>query len=63
MQPMTMDWNISLLDVADSQLQHALAEAHVPALMAALTHLTASGEHLRGDIRPHVVQLAEEEDG
>lgn len=60
---MTMDWNVSLRDISDDQLQQALAEAQVPALMGALVHLRSSGDHLRSDIRPLVEQLAEEEDG
>jgi 4-hydroxyacetophenone monooxygenase len=60
---MTVQWDISLRDITDDQLRQALAQAHVPALMGALVHLTSSGEHLRGEIRPIVEQLAEEEDG
>ncbi|MDG1943286.1 MAG: NAD(P)/FAD-dependent oxidoreductase [Halioglobus sp.] len=58
-----MKWTASLQDITEDQLRHALEQAHVPALMAALIHLTSSGGHLRLDIRPHVEQLAEEEDG
>ncbi len=54
---------MALDEISDEQLQVALAEAQIPALMGALVHLTGSGEHLRGDIRPLVEQLAEEEDG
>ena len=56
----TMDWTVSLQDISDDQLRQALAQAQVPALMAALVHLTSSTDHLRGDIRPLVEQLAEE---
>ena len=58
-----MNWTVTLKDIPDDQLTQALGQAHIPALMAALVHLTSSGEHLRGDIRPYVEQLAEEEDG
>ena len=58
-----VNWTASLQDITEDQLRHALEQAHVPALMAALIHLKSSGEHLRGDIRPCVEQLAEEEDG
>ena len=58
-----MNWTATLADIADDQLRQALGQAHVPALMAALVHLTSSGKHLRGEIRPFVEQLAEEEDG
>ena len=54
---------MALDEISDEQLQVALAEAQIPALMGSLVHLTGSGEHLRGDIRPLVEQLAEEEDG
>lgn len=60
---MAAQWNVSLAEISDAQLRQALAQAQVPALMAALVHLTSSGEHLRGEIRPLVEQLAEEEDG
>jgi 4-hydroxyacetophenone monooxygenase len=58
-----MDWKLSLSNISESQLRHALSLSNIPALMAALIHLKGSSEHLQGDIRPHVVQLAEEEDG
>ena len=58
-----MDWTLSLKDIDETQLKQALSQAHVPALMAALVHLKGSSEHLRSDIRPLVVQLADEEDG
>ena len=58
-----MDWTIKLQDISDRQLEQALAQANVPALMAALVHLKGSCEHMRGEIRPRVVQMAEEEDG
>ncbi len=58
-----MNWTASLHEISDDQLRQALGQTHVPALMAALVHLTSSGEHLRGDIRPHVEPLAVVEDG
>ena len=58
-----MDWTVTIKDVSDHQLAQALSLAHVPSLMAMLVHLQGSCEHLRGDIKPLVVQLAEEEDG
>lgn len=58
-----MDWTLSLQGVDDAQLAQALSRAHVPALMGALVHLQNSCEHLRGEIRPLVVPLAEEVDG
>ncbi len=58
-----MDWKLSIADISESQLKQALDSSHVPALMATLIHLNGTGEHLQGDIQPHVVQLAEEEDG
>ena len=56
-------WQTELAEASDDLLEEALELAHVPALMAALTHLLGSTEHLQGDIRPNVVPLAEEEDG
>ena len=58
-----MDWNITLEHMRDAQLEQALSNAHIPALMAALVHLQDSTRHLRGDIQPTVVPLAEDEDG
>ncbi|GAB5451659.1 MAG: NAD(P)/FAD-dependent oxidoreductase [Halioglobus sp.] len=58
-----MNDRTTLQDADDEVLSRALAEAHVPALMAAITHITGSTEHLRGAIRPVVIPLAEEEDG
>ena len=58
-----MEWTLSLQDIDEAQLEQALSQAHVPALMAALVHLKGGTEHLRQDIRPHVVAMAEEEDG
>ena len=63
METTAMNWAISLQEISDDQLQQALGQAHVPALMAALVHLKSSVDHLRGGIRPFVEQLAEEEDG
>jgi hypothetical protein len=53
-----MDWKLSIADISESQLKQALDSSHVPALMATLIHLKGTGEHLLGDIQPHVVQLA-----
>lgn len=58
-----MDWNVDLNKISDAQLQAALAVANIPALMATMTHLTNDCSHLRGDIQPLVIPLAEEEDG
>jgi 4-hydroxyacetophenone monooxygenase len=58
-----MDWNVELKDISEQQLEQALSLANIPALMATLIHFHDSCEHLRGDIRPLVVQMAEEEDG
>ena len=56
-------WRVDLAEASDALLEEALELAHIPALMAALTHLLGSTEHLQGGIRPKVVPLAEEEDG
>ncbi|NCF18475.1 MAG: NAD(P)-binding domain-containing protein [Haliea sp.] len=58
-----MNWSVELKDISDQQLEQALSLANIPALMATLVHFHGSCEHLRGDIRPRVVQMAEEEDG
>ena len=58
-----MDWQTNLADIDNNQLRQALQDTNVPALMAALVHLTNNCEHLRGDIRPLVIPLAEEADG
>lgn len=58
-----MDWTVTISDISDSQLAQALSVAHVPTLMATLMHLQGSCEPLRGNIKPYVEQLAEEEDG
>ena len=58
-----MDWTLTIDDISDTQLAQALSLAHVPTLMATLMHLQGSCDPLRGDIRPYVAQLAEEEDG
>jgi hypothetical protein len=55
-----MDWNITLEDMGDAQLEQALSNAHIPALMAALFQVQDSNRHLRGDIQPAVVPLAYE---
>jgi 4-hydroxyacetophenone monooxygenase len=56
-------WQEDLARASDALLEEALTLAHVPALMAALTHFLGSTEHLAGDIAPLVVPFAEEEDG
>lgn len=58
-----MDWTLSLQGVDDAQLEQALSVAQIPALMATLIHLKGTGDHLREGVKPHVVPLAEEEDG
>jgi 4-hydroxyacetophenone monooxygenase len=58
-----VDWTLTIDEISDTQLEQALSLAHVPTLMATLMHLQGSCDPLRGDIRPHVAQLAEEEDG
>lgn len=56
-------WQADLAQAPDELIKEALEGAHIPALMAALTHLLGGTQHLAGDIQPHVVPLAEEEDG
>lgn len=56
-------WQTDLAQASDDLLEDALALAHVPALMAVLTHFSGSTEHLSGDVQPLVVPFAEEEDG
>ncbi len=58
-----MDWTIGLQNVSDAQLQQALSLANIPALMTAIMHVTNSCSHLRGEVKPIVIPLAEEEDG
>lgn len=58
-----MDWTVTLDNIDDAQLEQALSVAQIPSLMACLVHLSGSCAPLRGGIKPHVVQLAEEEDG
>ena len=59
----SMDWSLSLKDVSDKQLRAALSQTNVPALLASLSHLDGSSRQFRVGITPHVVPLAEEEDG
>ncbi len=58
-----MDWTVDLQNVSDAQLQQALSLANIPALMTAIMHVTNSCSHLRGEVKPIVIPLAEEEDG
>jgi 4-hydroxyacetophenone monooxygenase len=55
-------WQMPISEASDEQLRSALAQAHIPALMAALMHLTGNREHFT-QVRPHFVLFAEEEDG
>ena len=57
-----LDWHIPISEASDEQLRSALAQAHIPALMAALMHLTGKREHF-STVRPHFVLFAEDEDG
>ena len=56
-------WQADLADAPDDLIKDALELAHVPALMAAMTHFHGGTQHLQGDIQPNVDLLAEEEDG
>ena len=57
-------WQPGLDTASDELLRAALAEAQVPALMTALTHLFGNTDHLAGGIQPDVdLFAAEEEDG
>ena len=40
------------IDASDAEIEAALAEANIPALMAALVHITGDPGHVRGEIRP-----------
>ena len=46
--------DIQPVNASDADIRAALEEAHIPALMAAMVHLTGSVDHLQGDIRPKV---------
>lgn len=59
---MSESWNVSLAEVSDEQLRAALEEAHVPALLCTLAHLTGSGAHF-AEIKPFYDPFAEDEDG
>jgi 4-hydroxyacetophenone monooxygenase len=59
---MAESWNFSLAEATDDQLRDALADAHVPALMAALMHLSGNTDHFTA-LQPAFDLFAEEEDG
>ncbi len=56
------DWQVPISAASDEQIETALAQAHIPALMSALMHLTGNRDHFC-KVRPHFVMFAEEEDG
>ena len=56
------DWQVPISAASDEQIETALAQAHIPALMSALMHLTGNRDHFC-EVRPHFVMFAEEEDG
>jgi 4-hydroxyacetophenone monooxygenase len=56
------EWQTPLSSVSDEQLSRALLQAHVPALMAALMHITGNRDHF-ALLQPRFELLAEEEDG
>ena len=47
----------------DAALKKALADAHIPSLMAALVHITCDAQIIRGDIRPKNDFLADAQGG
>ncbi len=57
-----INWQTALSAASDEQLRAALAQAHIPALMAALMHINGNCKHF-SKVRPHFVMFAEEEDG
>ena len=56
------DWQTPLSAASDEQIRNALRHAHIPALMAALMHLTGNRDHF-AKVRPQFVMFAEDEDG
>lgn len=56
------DWQTPLSAISDEQLSGALQQAHIPALLAALMHITGNRDHF-ALVQPHFVLMAEEEDG
>ena len=57
-----IDWQLPISAASDEQIETALAQAHIPALMSTLMHLTGNRDHFC-EVRPHFVMFAEEEDG
>lgn len=53
----------NLISEDDESIRVALEEANIPALMAALVHVTGDIGQIRGKIRPITVLLEENEDG
>lgn len=58
-----MDWTKNLATADDALIKAALAEANIPALMAALIHLCGDTSPLQQGITPLTEPMAEEEDG
>lgn len=59
----SVDTGVALIAAEDEKIRWALKDASIPALMASMMHLTGNTDIQRGDHRPMVVPLAEEEDG
>ncbi|CAA0118019.1 4-hydroxyacetophenone monooxygenase [Halioglobus japonicus] len=59
---MAHDWQKSLVEVDDAQLRDALQQAHIPALLASMVHLTGSAAHF-DSVQPRFELLAEDIDG
>jgi 4-hydroxyacetophenone monooxygenase len=56
------DWQRPICEASDEQISSALAQAHIPALAAALMHLNGNRDHF-SKVRPQFVMFAEDEDG
>ncbi|TDG11368.1 NAD(P)/FAD-dependent oxidoreductase [Seongchinamella unica] len=59
---MTYDWKASLGEVSDAQLRAALEQAHIPALLASIIHLTGKADHFQ-QVQPRFELFAENDDG
>ncbi len=55
-------WQTSIADISDEQLQQALKQAHVPALLASLAHFTGNTDHCE-QVKPQYELFGEQEDG
>jgi 4-hydroxyacetophenone monooxygenase len=56
------EWQTPLSSISDDQLAKALQRVHIPALMAALVHITGNREHF-ALLQPQFVLFAENDDG